>query len=168
MKRFVFFSWVLITTIVLIASSSEQIVIEKKFKRQINYIFPEGWGFFTKNPRDLVMSVFSIRDKELNRIEMSNHSLTNNLGLSRKTRIIGFEASIIAKDIPKEFWKEDISINVKNRLNDSVLIVKKKPHFNHITEGEYIFKLYRQIPYAWADKNQEKYNPAQFARVRVE
>ncbi len=168
MRRFVFINWLIIGIIVFFASFKEQIILNKNFQKQVNYIFPEGWGFFTKNPRDLLMDVYKLDNNEIVKIDMSNHSLANKLGLSRKARVIGYEASMITNDIPEEFWIENTSNDIKPHLTDSTLVIKKKPYFKHLANGEYIFKVYRQVPYAWANKGQEKYNPSKFAKVRIE
>ncbi|MCY4162584.1 MAG: SdpA family antimicrobial peptide system protein [Flavobacteriaceae bacterium] len=168
MKRLTLVIWLFAGVFVFIASFKHQIILGKSVKRQINYVFPEGWGFFTKDPRSLMMNIYRIEKGNINEINVSNHSWSNSLGFSRRARIIGFEASMIVSDIPKKLWIEDKSKNIKSHIYDSVLIVKSNPYYKHITKGDFIFMIYKQIPYAWVNKSQEKFKPADFIRVRIE
>jgi antimicrobial peptide system SdpA family protein len=168
MRRLIFICWLTLGVIVFLASFKAQIILDNKIQKQINYIFPEGWGFFTKNPRDLLMDVYRIEDHGITRVDMSNHSWSNKFGLSRKVRVIGYESSIIIAEIPNYFWKEGTLNNAFIHVKDSTLTVKSPKHFNHLTNGEYLFKIYKQIPYAWAKKGQEQYTPSKFAKIRIE
>lgn len=167
LQKSVFAFWLLLGVLVFFASFKDQIILSKTFQKQISFIFPEGWGFFTKNPRDLLMDVYKIDHGKLKKIDMSNHSFDNYLGLSRKARMIGYGSSHVSGEISKETWVKSTSDKIKDHINDSTFVVKRNDKFHHFENGEYLFKLYKQIPYAWANKSQEKFNPCQFARIKI-
>lgn len=166
LDKIILFSWVLLALLVFFSSFKEQVFVNKNIQKQLNVVFPEGWGFFTKNPRDLIMQVYSIENDTINYISMSTHSRLSILGISREPRVIGYEASIIANEIPKSFWKDNTSYNLMNHINDSILIIEKN-NFKHFKKGDYLFKLYKKIPYAWSKKNQEEFNPFKISRIQI-
>ena len=145
----------------------EQVVVSRKIKKYVGTFFPEGWGFFTKNPRDLQFEVYKIENKKVSRIDMSNHSAFNYFGLSRKARVIGYESSVIANEIDKKKWKKNEVKDISGFINDSSAVISQKKEFKFLIPGEYIFKMYEPIPYAWAKKNQEKNNPYSFVKVTI-
>jgi antimicrobial peptide system SdpA family protein len=165
---FVFSFWFFFATLVFFSSMKEQIVVNKEIKKHISTFFPEGWGFFTKNPRDLQLEVYKIKNNRVNKINMSNHSAFNYFGLSRKARVIGYESSIIANEVDKKKWKKDEVKNIVSFVNDSSVIIPKKKEFKYLVPGDYIFKMYKPIPYAWANKNQEDNNPYSLVKVKIE
>lgn len=165
---FVFSFWLFSATLIFFSSMKEQIVVNEKLKKQVSTFFPEGWGFFTKNPRDLQLEVYKIENKKLNKINMSNHSAFNYFGLSRKARVIGYESSIIANEVDKKNWKKNETKNMTFFMNDSSIVIQQKKGFKFLVPGEYMFKMYEPIPYAWSKKNQENNNPYSLVKVKIE
>ena len=167
LDKSILLSWTLLALLVFFSSFKEQVFLNESIQKQLSVIFPEGWGFFTKSPRDLIMQVYKIENDTVNSISMSTHSKEAILGLSRKPRVIGYEASIIANEIPKSFWKDNTTNNLTHYINDSTLIIKKN-NFKYFKKGDYLFKLYKKVPYAWAKKNQEEFNPFKIARIKIQ
>lgn len=166
-ETLVFSLWSLLAFIVFFSSIEEQVVVSKKVKEQVNMIFPEGWGFFTKNPRDLLIEVYMIDNGELKPVSMANHTFSNFLGLSRKTRVIGYEASAIANKVHKRAWKTEQTKPLEYFIEDKAIEVKGEAGFAHFVAGEYLFKLYKPVPYAWSKMNQNQYNPYTIAKLRI-
>lgn len=166
-EKIIFLCWLLLSIIVFFSSIDEQLVVSNKLKKQINTIFPEGWGFFTKSPRDQMLDVYRINNDSLEYISMSTHSKRSLFGLSRSPRIIGYESSMMINEIPIEKWKNDISANFLNHIKDTAFIIKRKEHFKYFKEGEYLFNIYRQIPYAWSNNNQERNNPIRIVKIGI-
>ncbi|MBP2834092.1 SdpA family antimicrobial peptide system protein [Aquimarina sp. U1-2] len=167
-KRVVFSIWLIGAILVFFSSFANQILIDSTIQRQISYAFPEGWGFFTKNPRDLLMEVYKkMENGEFKKIDVSNHSFSNAFGLSRKVRMIGYEASVISSGITQKNWVQNNSNLLQDHIHDSIKVIKSTIKNTYLTEGEYIFKVFRPVPFVWANQNQEAFNPTKFVRIKL-
>ena len=165
-KRIIMLLWVALACLVFFSSFEEQIVLNAKTKRTLNLIFPEGWGFFTKNPREPQLKVFQLIENDTVPIDMSNHSSKNYFGFSRKARLISYEASIIVNDVKKDKWTETTFGKIHSKSIDTIHIYEKK-YFKHIKNGNYIFALFKPLPYAWANQKQEKHNPVNVVKIII-
>ena len=166
-KKAIFLCWLFCAFSIFIASLKSQLLINEKLKRNINIIFPEGWGFFTKNPRDLALEIYRIEKGKAYLIDASNQSLDNFIGLSRSSRIIGYETSTLVSNILKNEWKVSTTKNIHDHINDETIIVKDKSNLNHLKKGNYLVKVFKPIPYAWSKSNQEKYNPFSVVKIKI-
>ena len=74
--------------------------------KKVSIFLPQGWGFFTKSPKEAEASIYKINtNNTLTLISINNASYLNHFGLSRKARKIGFEISQILKEIPDSSWQ---------------------------------------------------------------
>ncbi|PWB25858.1 SdpA family antimicrobial peptide system protein [Flavobacterium sp. HTF] len=171
MKRAIFFKltlicgWILFGVSVFFSSLKSQLILNENLKEFTNKVLPQGWGFFTKNPRDFVLRIYKIRNGKLEEMDISNQSLKNRLGFSRSARIIGYEMSIIAEKVKNNDWKQNSTGNIYDNINDKMIVINTDFSFKHVTKGNYLLKLYRPIPYMWAKFNQENFN--RFLVVKV-
>ena len=161
------FGWISFGICVLFSSLKSQLILSENIKELVNQIFPQGWGFFTKNPRDLLLRIYKIENSKLTEIDISNQSFKNRFGCSRTSRMIGYEISKLAESVKMTDWKQNLTGNIVDNINDKSIEVKSKYLFRHFTKGEYLLKLYKPIPYAWARFNQEKYNHFSVAKVNL-
>src|SRR5256885_14361051 len=72
-------------------------------KLPIIAIVPQGWGFFTREPREPSVEVFTQNGHPL--ID-SNASPSNYFGLSRRTRALGVELGLILSQVREDQWKK--------------------------------------------------------------
>lgn len=128
---------------------------------------PQGWGFFTKDPRDNQLDVYKIENEKIKRVTIKNFSMKTYFGVSRKARFIGYESAQIINSIDEKYWKSDIFGNL-SELNNDIIFKYDNDSLKYLTKGTYIFITYKVIPYKWAKNNQEKNNPIEFAFVEIE
>jgi antimicrobial peptide system SdpA family protein len=166
-KFILIFGWSLFGFSILFSTMKTQLVLSNNLKEFTSKLFPQGWGFFTKNPRDFVLNCYKIKNGKLELIDISNQSLKNHLGFSRSARIIGYEMSIIAGDIKNTDWKQNSDGNIYNNINDTTITINNKYLFKHLTKGDYLIKLNKPVPYAWSKYNQEKFNPFSIAKISI-
>lgn len=121
-------------------------------QKTINSVLPQGWGFFTRNPKETKYKIYSNVQEELNLINRKNSSPSNLFGLSRKSRRFGYEFSKIYTSINSKKWikndSNDITdLNLTNSdtiyIDTSYLLIKK---------GKYLVVKYENIPWAWASQ----------------
>ncbi|MFZ4860788.1 SdpA family antimicrobial peptide system protein [Sphingobacterium sp. Mn56C] len=166
-KYIIALSWIIFGFAVFSASRNEQVILNSQMKTYLNQMFPEGWGFFTKNPREASMSVYEYKEGKLIEIPFLNQSIATYFGLSRKRRIIAYEASMVAGTIGKKNWIENKSKSLED-YKDCVPIKKKlNSDYSHITCGTYFVKLFNPVPFAWAKEGQGDNNPFTFVKVLI-
>lgn len=166
-KYFLTFGWVLCAAIIFFSSLKSQLVLSEELKLATNTIFPQGWGFFTKNPQDFAINIYKIENKKLILIDIKNQSFKNRLGFSRSARIIGYEMSTVVSDIQNKDWVRNTDGNIYSNIDDKIVDVENREYFNHLKKGEYLVKLYKPIPYAWSNDNQEKFNPFSVVKIKI-
>ncbi len=161
--------WGVLTFLVFFSSLKEQVIISKKLQQNISMLFPEGWGFFTKSPREQLLYVFNVENKnEKKPIMINNFSCESYFGLSRKARYIGFEGSDIVKNIPPDKWMKQEYQNFNRLRPKNVFVLKKNKNYRYFKNGLYLFMLKSITPYAWAKENQDKFTPITFAYIMIE
>lgn len=152
--------------LVFFGALKEQVVLDHELRHSISMLFPQGWSFFTKSPRDESLMVYRIVDGKTEAIPVNNHD-NRGFGLSRTTRLIGYEASMIINEVPPASWKTFKNKPISAFVNDSAVVVKQQEGFHHLLEGEYIFKLFKVIPFAWAGQQQAENNPFRITRISI-
>lgn len=129
---------------------------------------PEGWKFFTRNPREDWNIVFKQKAPGVweSPLRGPNASLSNVFGLSRVPRAQGIELGLLLYHLPKQFWHPcpgDVakcltplpSYAVKNRSPDPTLC------------GTIGVVLQRQVPWAWAGLKDPRTMPSRVGRLEV-
>ncbi len=165
-KRIVFVLWICAASMIFFASFSDQIVLSSAMKRNVSLIFPEGWGFFTKNPRDPQLNVYKIQGHDTLRVLMNNHLRSNYYGFSRKSRVIGYESSLLVQAVNPDLWTETTMAKLHQEELRTDTISPEQP-YRYFKEGHYLLSIYEPVPFAWAGNNQEQFNPLQVIDVII-
>jgi antimicrobial peptide system SdpA family protein len=165
-KKIVLTAWVTVSLLVFFSSFKEQVFVSVHLQRHIGTIFPEGWGFFTKNPRDPLLDVYKVEDSTLVNVTIRNQSFKNKLGFSRKSRILGYESSVLANEINAKSWSKDKMKNLHDLKEDTVYNIRNKNN-RHLNKGKYLLMSYKMIPFAWSKSKQELNNPISYVYISV-
>ena len=171
MKYIFIFLWGSLVALIFFSQLKNQFIIPKYISEKVAYTFPQGWAFFTKNPKTekniLVYEV--INPNKILLLSFKNQSFRNRLGFSRDARVLGMESGFIASSFSKKKWNKSIygnikSINIKNYLNYEL-----KSDFKFFKSGRfYVFVEYNTIPLAWSKLDQEKFNPIEYIVIKME
>lgn len=112
--------------------------------RLVNTILPQGWGFFTKNPRDPNIYLYKLHKGKIEKVIYTNCHYKNYFGLSKKGRMIAFENTIILKQIEKAVY-EKIS-----KIDEPHIVYKVNcNNLSYIYPGEYMIIREEIAPYLW-------------------
>ena len=135
----------------------------------VKTIIPEGWSFFTRNPREALVYIYKRDNDNINWIqadETVNGAVDNFFGMSRKARAMGSEyALVFAQEQVKwdscvtgtfDCVDESLRITVKNELNSPQLC------------GEYLFVSRKPVPWAWSASAANINMPYQYVLVNFE
>ena len=159
--------WVVIIFYIGMASVPFNPLSIPKIKNiDIALLIPEGWGFFTKNPKESTIVFFTKNTRsQWITFTKSNSDKEFLYGLSRKNRRILAESSNILKSINDTCWLKRES-EVLNFSTLQTLLVKnsfKKP----IIKGDFIVVKQERLPWAWSRNYLSINMPYEIIRIQV-
>ncbi|ATY84484.1 SdpA family antimicrobial peptide system protein [Kyrpidia spormannii] len=128
--------------------------------------FPQGWGFYSKNPRDSYFYVVRMPDHQLP-VGWPNNSLSNIFGISRFGRAQGIEAGLIASEIPNSAYVFT-NVNPLWKLDElKPELVIKNPSPSPTILGDIGIIYQPPVPWAWTKEADKIIMPSRVARVIV-
>ena len=128
-------------------------------------MLPQGWGFFTRDPREDKLFVYKMNGDRLQKITQPNFSASNLLGLSRLGRMTQMQAiNLILQHYP-QFQECDEKDPLKCQL-DSIYRVENtfEPE---LLKGKYLIKKQPALPWAWSRNRKGKIDPYEILVVDV-
>jgi antimicrobial peptide system SdpA family protein len=128
---------------------------------------PQGWAFFTRNPREQALLFYKKENQQWVLVNSSGGSYNKLFGLSRLSRRQNIEFGGLAAQL--NFVKN--WVNCDNNLPDAcmpdsinVLYTKfKKP----LVFGEYIVRLVEPVPWAWRTVMTEEQRKSRVLKIMV-
>jgi len=119
----------------------------------LRLISPQGYAFFTRNPREPQLYLFKIDTlNRLDNISPNSSTLKMLFGLSRKNRRSALEMNEILQKLTK--WK-DYSNNLLIQNVPIIDTFELKSKENKNISGKYLIIKEKRIPWAWS-KNQKE------------
>ncbi len=120
-------------------------------KSQVIFTFiPQGWGFFTRDARELRTLVYSKQGDELNLVNGSASTASELFGLSRESRRENIELGQLISVLPDSIWMNCPSKKWQDCESAPYQIQSpfKNPKFN----GEYVLIRTEPVPWAWSSR----------------
>lgn len=154
-----FFSWLNFLSESVVSASSEKNVLLK--------IFPQGWSFFSKSPRDDEFVVLDPETLEL-AVQWPNASAANFFGLSRYGRAQGIEAGTLSFQVPSDQWQEcsgDLKGCIQEGKRTVTKVVNTTP--NASLCASYLLVQRKPVPWAWASITTPEEQPSHYVEVSV-
>lgn len=131
---------------------------------------PEGWKFFTRDPREERLYIMRRDGDHWRSAEFGPNSRAANLfGLRRRSRAQGIEAALILERLPKSHWhdcKESPLVALSQAaVTDTVVNISPSPTFC----GDIGIYMQAPVPWAWAKSamRKEVVMPSRVTRVYV-
>jgi antimicrobial peptide system SdpA family protein len=116
----------------------------------LSKISPQGWGFFTKTPRDPNVHIFVVRDGKISkRILYQNFTSNNLLGFTRKNRMIAFEISQILMRSKNIQWQ-----NYTKNISDLPIVKVFDNDLYYLRDNDFLLVKEEIPPYLWRNKIQ--------------
>jgi antimicrobial peptide system SdpA family protein len=159
--------WICLGYSIFVTALQDTIITRGTAAKNIQYLFPQGWAFFTKSPKESLIDVYKINDKKVELVDMANTSPGNLFGFSRKARMKGYELSLIISPIPAVNWKKNKAPDFVSHISDTTHEVKTKHDFKYFNTGTYLFKQRDPVPWAWSGDNQNEYTPYKTLKVKI-
>jgi antimicrobial peptide system SdpA family protein len=139
----------------LFAGSLNETILDIRQKERIRLLsaVPEGWAFFTRDPKEEYLKVYEKTGDKWSLYILPTGAVSNILGLSRKTRFANQELGVILPGIKESDWR-NVSGDYIDSLNspkyDTIAPLKiKAPSRYPLLSGTYILQKIKPIPYAW-------------------
>lgn len=126
-------------------------------------LFPQGWSFFSKSPRDETISIYNLELTKSPVIWPNNHP-KNFFGIKRLGRSQGVELGVLYSQINSNAWYycDGLSQNCLSKL-DFVPVVNNSP--NPTLCGKYVIVLREPIPWAWSKSVSLEGIPSKIVKV---
>jgi antimicrobial peptide system SdpA family protein len=132
-------------------------VLELPFRQSVaepvHHVLPQGWAFFTKSPRDPILTAYEFdaqgRPRRVPEISSPDHR--NLFGVNRRGRAIGTELAHLLDAVPSDRWVEcepaDDQCLTRLRTGAPYRVVSPVPGPRLC--GEVVFAIETVVPYSY-------------------
>lgn len=127
-------------------------------------IAPQGWGFFTRTPKDDNVNIYLVKNNSIKLLSYPNGSYKNYFGGSRKSRTVGMEISIILSKLKTVPW-DTITVNSQVLHMTKVVHHINSQSLFYLSKGEYLLVKKPITPWAWYGN---KYNFIPYETIHVQ
>ncbi|TGE29607.1 SdpA family antimicrobial peptide system protein [Hymenobacter metallicola] len=178
LKRLTFYFAVLLLGFVLVSKAVQASVsvnaTDTSFQERYLFsaLLPEGWGFFTKSPRDEKKVLYKLEaDKSLTLATYHNSDADNLFGFSRRSRRTNLEFSRLMAQVQEKDWERYQHYTLRDLLRlDTIPSVQLKysaGKYTQLTKGTYLVKAYTIVPWAWAQFPEHYTNPERYLKLTI-
>ena len=142
------------------------------FRLRINTVAlaPEGWAFFTRNPREAVVLVHKMRDiGRWERLSLANFTPGNLFGLRRSSRLLTTEMALLLRGIPSDRWvpcRASIPECLAREKPATFTVEKKTPAVASLC-GETVLQVVEPVPWAWSSSRDRIRMPSKILKLKV-
>jgi antimicrobial peptide system SdpA family protein len=127
-------------------------------KTVTNQFFPEGWAFFTRDPKEALLDVY-MQQPGGNVKKMILPNADYMLGASRKSRILCYQLGSLLGDNREAIrWKSGTGNFTDSLSGLAYQGIKENEKFTLFKKGKYILVSTEKLPWLWA-KNALKTKP---------
>ena len=136
----------------------------------VRYFAPEGWAFFTRDPREERYDAFTLLSGEWRGALLGPHSRPSNwFGLDRASTAQGVEIGLLLANIPEHDWHACRA--EPTRCLAELGVPESPATVNHSPEptlcGDVGLSLQRPVPWAWSRSKTKIVMPSRVLRLRI-
>jgi len=129
---------------------------------------PEGWKFFTRNPKEERPVLFVQRDGQWQRAETGPASRPHYLfGLNRAGRVQGLELGLILEHIPRGAWHncDKTPLDCISTSATAITVTNRSPRSTLC--GSVGLAMQKPIPWSWIGLPRPVVMPSRIVRLKV-
>jgi antimicrobial peptide system SdpA family protein len=141
--------------------------IPYKGSRLIFTIVPQGWGFFTRDPRENQTLVYRKRGDEFELVNKSGTEPEYLFGLSRVSRRQNIELGQIMGQITDSMWVDCPSKNLA-QCEPVKAHRFKNSYQDPLCKGEFVVVLKEPVPWAWSKSYYKIEMPFKLCKIYVD
>lgn len=133
----------------------------------LQYYLPEGWGFFTRAPREDNIFVYKANKNELILFQKPNASPQYLLGLKKTSRSIGAEYGRILNKLNPKWVSFSGEKNIK-KISDTLTTYNFKNDEKYpLLKGEFVLVAYKPIPWAWVQDFNPDFREGKMVKINI-
>ena|SRR5699024_70899 len=159
------FEIIIIFYSVVVSLPPNPLSLNKNKTEFIQSFIPQSWGFYSKDPTEEELNVYSMEDDE--KLIWPNNRIKNIFGLYRYGRAQGTEVGLLQAEIPPETWSncEDDPLSC---LSDEskTSIINKTP--NPTLCGDIGIAMEVPVPWSWSKDANQINMPSKVVRMSVQ
>ncbi|MCZ8497363.1 SdpA family antimicrobial peptide system protein [Priestia megaterium] len=160
--------WFIVIFYSIVASlPTSAIDLDLENKTLLKTIVPQGWGFYSKDPRGEMSNVYNL-DTKKQAVQWPNNRISNVFGLNRYGRGQGTEMGLLTTQVPTDKW----TICDKESLDCLLDIKKSIPIVNSTPKpticGNIGVTQEKPKPWAWSKYKNEVNLTSKVVRMNVE
>lgn len=153
---------------IIAALPPNPINIKSDYKLVISQIMPQGWGFFSKSPRDEYLDVYSLDGEKS--VKWPNMRVSNLFGISREGRAQGTEIGMFLQEIQGSEFKECSKYYIKYCIKEiedvkPIEIINKTPEPTLC--GVHIITIKEPMPWSWSSSIERNYKTMKMVKVEL-
>ena len=161
-------SW-LILTVFFAAIPDSPMRLSTKDRAAVMTVLPEGWGFFTRSPREEGVYAYGRAEDGWSELTFGATSARNWFGLLRASRVQGVELGGISGVVPEESWTEHRDpFHPTADLGSIPMLDVSNTAIAQTMCGEVLLERRRPIPWAWSGSGKAIRMPARYVRLVVD
>jgi len=143
--------------------------INNKLKLYCHSVLPQGWEFFTLNPRSEYLVVYKIENEKLVIEDFRNSALNSFFGISKINRIRNIELEYLISSIDTNQYQycdnKDSLFTLQNTL--PIHYITNNTNIKKLF-GEFIIRKTIPIPWAWHNSDKNIFMPSKLIRVKID
>ena len=131
---------------------------------------PQGWAFFTRDPREAQILIFKKNENKSFSIDsQKQNALANYFGLKRRPSQMLAEFQFAKEEIPNFLYFDTVFNYQKDFELESPSKLKTYNHVNKLKHpalcGEYVIVLQKPIPWSWVENINKVKMPAKMIKI---
>lgn len=157
--------------LLVLASTINDSPIRTSLHMRLNVlaVAPEGWAFFTRNPREPVILVHKRGTAGWQRLDTANFTASNLFGLRRGSRLVMSELAQLLRGVPQDRWvlcRAPVSTCL-TAWEIPRTVVRKKTSVAPELCGETLLQIQEPVPWAWRGSASRLYMPSKLLQLQV-
>ncbi|QTY27747.1 SdpA family antimicrobial peptide system protein [Flavobacterium sp. CS20] len=161
---------VFLTGVFLYSMESNPIKLNIDLEHKIFTFVPQGWAFFTRNPREAQIIIYKKENEQISEIAQRHSAYQNLFGLNRKASKIMSELQFIKNGLNDSLFdntKWNYQEKIYNKIPTKPICVKNQME-EPILCGNYIIVFQKTIPWAWSKSIEKIEMPAKIINLNIE
>lgn len=141
--------------------------------KEILRLFPQGWSFFTKNPRGYTYKLYRIipnagNSNSVDYVSMVNSQASQYYGINREIRLTSAKLMQIATSIEDEAWynyRGNTKLLLNNPESISTINLVSMKIESRILRGLYCLEYTKPIPWSYANLKKDFHMPSKLVLI---
>lgn len=133
-------------------------------------VSPQGWAFFTRNPREPVDRLYRLRSGTWERANYANTSPRNLFGVRRAARAVNVEMAALVAQAPDDAWRDCEAPLEECLAADGGLppVPVTNPSALRTLCGPLVVERRPPVPWAWSGSGRDIHMPGRVLRIDVD